>query len=574
MSKQKSRHSKEYSLYKNQEYLKDIAIATKYLSNTNLDNQIYQIIASKLVQFIKELDDTGFSQLPLMPKSILLEKLKVITSDVRVLITNRINRALTQLWENSFRLGIKHQILDLLYDSGLFEEEFKSLSRKHLAYSSLFGASISNYVLGDSDIASFAPGEDDKSISQAKRRDTVLRSNLAKLKASGVFKDKQLDPSYIPGRLNIEERITFFETAEDIANYRRKAEVLQKDFIGGNYISNRIRVLSSEYADKYDEGVKGHIYNYLTTNVEGTKQIKESFSNAELAAARIKRVLQEENVQELSTDQLKSKSKTILRTELNIAYNFGKLAGYSSREDLGRKFRVNADWELQGSVPGYEVCKFCSAVDGTIMTVRELLFLGIQADRGVLTYLGSNRTRTSFKNPSLLVIPFHPNCNCFYTVEPETKQEREDRLNALQTVPIKAGDAYSQEELTNLFQELSFDDTESTISSGLLATAGVGLVVGAGYLLSRSNVYKEFLKTIVTTIPKEEDTLTKVGTTLDDFLRQRQPQPKPSPSPIRKPSIVDDVVSSREYIKKEIPPEIGDIFENILTDVLSSSDIT
>lgn len=416
MVKQKQRHSKEYVSYKKQEYLRNIALTNRFLDEEVITEQIYQIISIKVAEFVQSLDDIEVLQLPLIPQSVLLEKLDKVTADIRVIVANRFKRALTELWEKTFKLGIRHQIMDLMYDSGLFDKEFKKITKKQAKYSSLLGnTTFSGHVLSRDDVAEFKennpPDTRAKTIIQAKRRNTVLKNNLDKLKRQGLYDEKLVGTeNFIAGRLNIEERLTFFDMTQEISDFSKRAEVAERDFIGNKYMDNRIRVLTTDYAQKYDKRVKEQVSGFLTTNVEGTKQIKDSFSNGDLTVSRIKQILMTGTKRKDIKEQASNRSKTILRTELNLAYNFGKLSGFTSPEDRNRRVRINADWELEGQLPGYEVCDFCAAVDGTVVSIRETLFMGTQADRGILTFLGTNQTTTSFKNPNMLVLPLHPNC--------------------------------------------------------------------------------------------------------------------------------------------------------------------
>lgn len=546
-AKKKSvRHSERYSSYKRQQYLKQVKLAERTLSDEGIEKQLYRIVSQRVYDYVKKLKPTEFTQLRIMPKAVLLQQSEKLTREVRVLLTNRFQKTLRQLWKNAFRTGVRHQILDVLYNSGLFKQAFSKLPGKITGFSGA-GEELARSIAEFADEDGGDGTVDPRAIAQARRNYTKLRNNLDNLVEAGLY-DELRRGSGIAARLNLEERLTFFEVTEEISNYARRAQVAERDFIGNTYMQRRFRVLSDEYASVYDDYVKEKIYDYLTTNVEGTRQIRDTFRRADNTTRQIYDALISSGAIGERVDPA-PQSKMILRTELNLAYNLGKVSGFTSPEDMDREFQIKADWDLQDALPDYKVCTFCRRMDGQILSAREILFMGTQGDRNVLRYQG--RTRTSFKDEDNLVLPFHPNCNCYYVVVPETWEDRELREAAAEPIQINAGDRFTTQPLLQLYQQQQQQTDTQNITNALLAIAGTSLVVGGLFLLARGNVYKSFIQT---------------SGMVDEVVEGAAKVVKPKTKP---PAVeVEDVLTAGDYIKEEGLEEVTDQFSDLMTEVL------
>jgi hypothetical protein len=193
----------------------------------------------------------------------------------------------------------------------------------------------------------------------------------------------------------------------------------------------------------------------------------------------------------------------IIATEVSTAYNFGKLIGFSGMQDLEKKFIWNADWELQFTSQYYEVCEHCKSMDGREFTVRELLVIGTQLDVGAGGF-GKSGRRTDFKNPSLPMIPSHPHCNCYWTLEQDDRRfESED---IYEDIPI--------EEINNIDPQRQI--IPSTKGNLAMQLAGAGLVVGGAFLLSRSNMWNTFAAALANRNPLP---FKQIGDVMDDTLQ-------------------------------------------------------
>lgn len=402
----KTKTNKIYSLTKKREYTTLLNQKLRFLRNLEVDSVIYKSAAQEMIKEIRALSETEALFLPVVPVSMRKKVLEKVTVNISTIVRGRFLRTIRTMWEEVYSLGKKHAVTDLLMDTGLFNNQFK----RNASFSSLEGISLTEW-LNDKETAEFAEREDltpaqRRAISRAKRNLTILRNNVNRLKAEGVLYNS-FDLEKGTGkaaRLTIEERIRFLQMVQEIDDLLRKAEASEKTFLSDEYLQRRYRVLTQDYADMYDTYIKEQMASYLDKNIEGIRQIINKEQDAQQLASRLATQIENANVELVKPDV---KAEMILRTELGLAYNFGKLLGFTSPTDLNRKFRWNADWELEGKAD-YEVCKACERMDGRIFTVQDLLTVGTRLDRGILNYQG--QTRTDFKNPTMPMIPFHPNC--------------------------------------------------------------------------------------------------------------------------------------------------------------------
>lgn len=547
-TKKRSKFSKLYTSRKKQEYDRTFTKLYKELNDDAIRRQMYKVVSMKLTKYLKDMKTEDYVKLKVMPKGLLLNNLDIITNDFKIIYMNRYRKMLTNLWKGIFDLGIKHQVMDYLYLTGLFNDQLDKVSK----FSSLVHGSL---------IAEFAEGDDantldKKAIIRAKVNLAKLQKNLDQLKRQGIYDDVFSRGEGIAARLTLEQKVVFLQTIQDISNYSKKAEVSKSNFLADNYIQNRIRVLTNDFGNQYDSYIKEQISDYLSRNIEGVRQIRETFTKEQTATQNIYNALVDSGVQDRINPG--AKAERILRTELSIAYNFGKLAGFTSPEDLTKRFRWNADWELESRKDDYQVCVPCQDMDGSIWTVAQLLAVGTRLDRGILKYVG-NRGQTDFKNPTLPMIPYHPHCNCYWTFEDNGYQPDEGVIDALEPMqPTSSVDRL----------------TANTLLGGAAVT---GLLVGGTFLLSRSNAWRTFLKsgknfidnneTVEQVISKVKPVVNNVRDYVDDVVQKTT-----STTTIvdETEDFVTETVVVNDYIEENLDKEVADQFKEVVTGVVNS----
>jgi len=436
---------------------------------------------------------------------------------------NIFTNVIGEVWNDAFETGIKHHIADLLYNNKSFKKVFNEKVSKTKPKNIKFG------YIGITDIAEFiSQRERDKRNKASKDKARVTRNIrlLDEAKRLRLFERLGLDGhEFITGRMNMEQRKSFLESIKTIVNDSKKAEAMKANYLGSNYIKQRKAVLGIEYARRYDQYVKQDIKDYLSKDIGSVKSIKSSAKNINDITTSIRASLTSLTVDE-TLEERTIRARRIVRTELVLAYNFGKLAAFNSPEDLDRIVEWNADFELEGLITGYEVCKACKFMNGKRYTVRHLLEIGSITDTGVLNYKGTEETKTVWKNPNFPVIAYHPNCNCrWVSIDNGTKKVTKSGVEKGTTTRASSNKSElrisrSNKDIDRNIEDIQkaneqSDSIEKAIDTAINVT-GLGLAVTGGFLLARSNAFKSFIKEIDKTGEEVINSVSKVKNLVKD----------------------------------------------------------
>lgn len=510
-------NEKAFSLNKYNEYTLLINSIIKKLRTENIKDFLYKQIATDLITEVRKRKEDAI-YLTIVPAGFMADFIRDVAQNVKKVLTTRFRKEIENLWKESFDLGKKHMIADYLFRIKPFKSILSGVSK----FDSLLGYNLA--LFAEDDIPPIDPTDKQRAIriARAKRNLTILKNNVNKLKTSGVlYNSFDLDKSSDKAaRYTIEEKISFLETLLEIEDFIKKSDLAEKSFLGNEYFNRRYKVLTDDYLANYDLYIKDQISEYLNKNIEGVRQIQNVNTRSDILINKIASELEKQNIDKV--DPL-LKSERILRTELSIAYNFGKLSGFTSSNDMIRKFRWNADWELEGKTD-YEVCESCRLMDGRIYTARDLLITGTRLDRGVLRFEG--RSRTSWKNPNLPQIPFHPNCSCYWTLVEKGSED----------------DIELEEEYPPINQE-GLPGTQQEVNNNLLPNAvGAGLVIGGMFLLARSNAWRIFFETV-------KDITTTTTTTVS-------------------PSVVTSIENVYKYIRDFFPSPVEQEVQRTVANII------
>lgn len=475
----------------------------KDLFNNYITNKLEDIYLNQISDLISNLNTIEFSNVKNNFNYLSITRNKQLQS-IHSYLSNNYFRILNIIWNITFKLGTKHTILDILYNlPSLNRISFKTILDNVQSKSSFSG------YIGTNNIAEFILSEAEK-----KRREKISISRS----------------SEIGSKLNNKQRRVFQDSLQEINNTVRKSEASKKDFIGSEYMKRRLRVLSNDYANSNDREIRKTISKYLKNELNSIQRLRDTKVDVNNLRKEIQADLRKKGL--FKQKGTSGRAFTILRTELNLAYNFGKLSGFTgSEEDLDRKVMWNADWEMQKKIPNYVVCSYCKKMNGKVFTVSKLLQMGVILDRGILNYKGASNTKTSFKNPSIPMIPGHPGCSCFWVVLPKkTKLQAEE------------------EDTSGL---------NKVLSTGLTTIAGVGLLVGAGFLVSRSGLFKQFIKSSVKSPSKLANTLVDSSQILDSPAAlntvqelSEQGLPRPKLHPLIEEYLNSPMVESKPFLVK------------------------
>lgn len=491
------RYSISYSSRKQAEYVALKRKNSKRIDWSIIDNYAYNSIAEKLAKQAQGGITTAQS---------LLELDTLISgSDAAVLI--RTKQALKTNLETMIDLGIKHTISDYLYQ---LPKVRKVLDTKQVSFSSWEGT-LTDFVTKNSDTAEFnKKGRDGNSFDDLtkKEKDAIQRADnelariafsLDELEERGLLKDTATRNRRL-ARMSYEERYRFLLILKDIDNFQQRAAASKSKFIKDTYLDRRQAVLAGDIGKVYNATLKKQIAAFIaeesrylssiTGKEERVATLTEKIAN-KLKAFNKKKYNQSKAEADAQLPSYIARAETIVATETSVAYNFGKLIGFSGPEDLEKEFTWNADWEIQFRDPSgnYQVCEYCRLMDGRKFTVRQLLTIGLQADRGAGGFKGTSRTKTSFKNPAMPMIPGHPNCSCYFSLSyDDRKFDSEllyedispEYLEYIDSLDIGARSTVQAPTGSRIRNDL------------LMQLLGTGLVVGGAFLLARNNAFQSF----------------------------------------------------------------------------------
>jgi len=400
-----------YTINQQNHFSKLINVAFKDINIQQLNTIYYKQLAKKLVKMLQDLPDTVNLDSPFAVAQN-QSKIDALFTEINAMMRLRFRSQLSGIWNKAFDLGLKHQVEDILYSNKsikkLWDKEFKSKK-------------IDSVFSSKTDLVAFFGQKEE--IERAEKEYAKLADSLEKVAKTGKY-DNLLDDADVLGRYTPLERAYFLDSLIEISNIKRRAEASKYSYVSDQYMRNRLRVLSQDFADKYDNNTKKAVEKFLLKDVRYVRSIQTNNLIARNAIDSVaddleKQALEVVNqnggkkLRKLSYENkqpLYARAKAILRTETSIAYNMGKLIGYSSEEDINKKFRWVADWELQDTKEGYVVCDACRYMHNEVFTAKTLLAAAMRADTGIINYKGTRRSKTDFKNPSIPVIPFHPNC--------------------------------------------------------------------------------------------------------------------------------------------------------------------
>lgn len=440
---------KRYIAKKQEDYEKLISTTISVLSSNLYLTKSYDILTSDLVRLVKSLPDLDLHLINTNPEYIFDSFGSQLFANNNQFMTLRYLTLLDSIWIKFFELGIRHSLDDIFYQLPGMKQIFDD----NIIISSNFG--LSNY-----EVAEFADEEEPvgpkltkaqmRNIQESKRKANELRERR------GYVENILASTKGDVGALTIKEQVNFTNSVELISNSVRQAEASKKTFLSSEYMRVRKKILSDDYSAKTSSKIKDELKRYLNNNAGLVSQIRNSDAEANDLVRKISADLKTA----LPAELYASKARTIAMTELSLAYNFGKLSGFMTPEDMNKRMRWRNDFERSRN----RICDYCSSMNNRTYTVAELVDIGTRLDGGIYAYDGKKGNITDFKNPSLPMIPAHPYCMCSW-------------IPVLDDFDKKAAKPKSVLEIAR---------------ENAPIIVGAGLVLTGAFLLSRSNVWRSF----------------------------------------------------------------------------------
>lgn len=427
--------------YKIGKYKLDIYSSTrkilKKISNINIET-----VASKYIEFLSKLPKEDLKKLARDPK---YQSRYSNLPNPKIDLINQLAPIYEELWSSMLDVGINHYLLGELVSTGAVDE-------------STVAALVSDNL---SRIATFETASEAE-IAAIRELQTLRERLRLDSRTRRAF---NLSPLYSGvGDLTLQQRMSYLETALKVNNRYKRQQAVKETFLLSKYMKNRYRVLANYSADSIDSNIRTYVSEYITER-RLTDRVVERTA---LDALQLK-----ENIARELRDRVDEGSRTslIAKTEISLGYNIGKLMAFTSPEDMQRRMVWRNDFEKENTSPYYEICDYCSMMNGRTYTVAQLIKVAAVPPEGLLNYGKKGGNKTEFKNELYPVIVAHPGCFCFWEVvdTPEDQALREKQYK--RTKVLKA--------------------------VGITALATLGITTGL--VMARKNVYGTLLKSIIKT---------------------------------------------------------------------------
>jgi hypothetical protein len=440
------KQSNSFKEFKTQEYFKALAesilgvrraINSDFAKNTFVDELAKWIAKSNTS--IYEVPDTIFDKFA-------EKNVSDITAKYFAKVQVEFNKVLTTNFESMIKLALRHQMYDYLYEYGdddirkYFDSAVITEDTKELA------AEFSSYE------------EENKN---------KIRYGLTKRAVENLLKQRA-EQSNINDVAKVQERVKIADEVSrnvymlnkisDSTNAGKAAMMnflygssdQKQNFISSNYLGKRRRVLQASYSTESNKQIRKAVALFLADNREYITNIKSQRNKYEydlnLLKVRIRNIINKDEAGLQGAFKQQSPD-VIVKTELNIAYNFGKVAAFGGKADRYKRFRWNVDREYalisrykrlaSGSKRTDPVpCPDCELQDG----LEYYLFEIIENQRNsgdVINYKAGNPT--VWRNPAKPSIPYHVQCQCFWSLSEDVDEEDYDPKKQPPNRPSQGG---------------------------------------------------------------------------------------------------------------------------------------
>jgi hypothetical protein len=428
------KQSNSFKEFKTQEYFKALAesvlqvrraINSDFAKNTFVD-ELAKWIAKSNVS-IYEVPDTIFDKFA-------EKNVSDITNKYFAKVQVEFGKVLTTNFESMIKLALRHQMYDYLYEYGdddirkYFDTQVITEDTKELS-------------------AEFAPAP--KSYEEENKN--KIRYKLTKRAVENLLKQRAEqtninDVAKIQERVKIADEVSrnvyMLNKISDSTNSAKAAMMNflygssdeKQNFISSNYLGKRRRVLQASYSAESNANIRKAVAIFLAANREYITNIKSQRNKYEydlnLLKVRIRNIINKDT-QGLQGAFKQQSPDVIVKTELAIAYNFGKVAAFGGKADRYKRFRWNVDREYalisrykrlaSGSKRTDPVpCEDCELQDG----LEYYLFEIIENQRNsgdVINYKAGNPT--VWRNSARPILPLHPMCQCFWSLSEDIDEE-------------------------------------------------------------------------------------------------------------------------------------------------------
>jgi hypothetical protein len=428
------KQSNSFKEFKTQEYFKALAesilgvrraINSNFAKNTFVDELAKWIAKSNAS--IYEVPDTIFDKFA-------EKNVSDITAKYFAKVQVEFNKVLTTNFESMIKLALRHQMYDYLYeygdddilkyfDSVVITEDTKELSAEFAAPNDDYGQNMQNR-------ARYALTRNAVNNLLNQRTEQTNINDVAKVQERVKIADEVSRNVYMLNKISDSTN----SAKAAMMNFLYGSSDEKQNFISSNYLGKRRRILQASYSTESNKQIRKAVALFLADNREYITNIKSQRNKYEydlnLLKVRIRNIINKD--QEGLQGAFKQQSPDlIVKTELSIAYNFGKVAAFGGKADRYKRFRWNVDREYalisrykrlsNGSKRTDPVpCEDCEIQDG----LEYYLFEIIENQRSagdVINYKKGGATM--WRNHNKPSIVFHPNCQCYWSLIEDVDEE-------------------------------------------------------------------------------------------------------------------------------------------------------
>jgi hypothetical protein len=427
------KQSNSFKEFKTQEYFKALAESVLQVRRAINSDFAKTTFIDELAKWIAK-SNASIYEVPNTIFDKFAEKnVSDITAKYFAKVQVEFNKVLTTNFESMIKLALRHQMYDYLYEYGdddirnyfdtqVITEDTKELSAEFAANDD-YGQNMQNrarYALTKKAVENLLK----------QRGEQININDVAKIQERVKIADEVSRNVYMLNKISDSTN----SAKAAMMNFLYGSNDEKQNFISSNYLGKRRRVLQASYSAESNANIRKAVAIFLADNREYITNIKSQRNKYEydlnLLKVRIRNIINKD--QEGLQGAFKQQSPdVIVKTELSIAYNFGKVAAFGGKADRYKRFRWNVDREYalisrykrlaNGSKRTDPVpCEDCELQDG----LEYYLFEIIENQRSsgdVINYKAGNPT--VWRNSARPIMPLHPMCQCFWSLSEDVDEE-------------------------------------------------------------------------------------------------------------------------------------------------------
>jgi hypothetical protein len=424
------KQSNSFKEFKTQEYFKALAESILGVRRAINSDFAKNTFVDELAKWIAKSNASIYEVPDKLYERFAEKNVNDITAKYFAKVQVEFNKVLTTNFESMIKLALRHQMYDYLYeygdddirkyfDSVVITEDTKELSAEFASYQEENKNKI-RYKLTKRAVENLLK----------QRAEQTNINDVAKVQERVKIADEVSRNVYMLNKIS--DSTNAGKAA--MMNFLYGSSDEKQNFISSNYLGKRRRVLQASYSTESNKQIRKAVALFLADNREYITNIKSQRNKYEydlnLLKVRIRNIINKDEAGLQGAFKQQSPD-VIVKTELAIAYNFGKVAAFGGKADRYKRFRWNVDREYalisrykrlaSGSKRTDPVpCPDCELQDG----LEYYLFEIIENQRNsgdVINYKAGNPT--VWRNPAKPSIPYHVQCQCFWSLSEDVDEE-------------------------------------------------------------------------------------------------------------------------------------------------------